>query len=151
LKRHELTDLQWKIVRPLLPACTAKTGRPPKDLRVMLNGLFWILRTGAPWRDLPERFGPWQTAYDYFSRWRREGIFERILAALQVRLDREGRLDWDLWCIDGTHVRASRAAAGASKKVSSAMPANRGITHWAAAEADMDRRCIWLLTAKEFR
>jgi len=151
MKRHELTDPQWELVRPLLPPRTATTGRPPKDPRVMLNGIFWVLHTGVPWRDLPERFGPWQTVYDHFAHWRREGVFERILRALQIRLDREGRLDWNLWCIDGTHIRASRAAAGADKKVSSATRSNRATTHWAAAEAGSDPNSIWLLTATEFR
>jgi transposase len=80
-------------VEPLLSrrtARTARTGRPARDARVMLNGLMWVLRTGAPGRDLPERFGPWQTVYHHFRRWRNEGVFDRILEALQIRLDREG-------------------------------------------------------------
>jgi transposase len=117
MKRHELTDEQWELIHPILPPRTAKTGRPPSDPRQMLNGILWILRTGAPWRDLPERFGPWQTVYDHFRNWRREGVYDRILEALQIRLDRSGQIDWDLWCIDGSSVRASRAAAGAGKKV----------------------------------
>lgn len=151
MKRHELTDEQWALISPLLPKRTARTGRPPKDLRLMLNGILWILHTGAPWRDLPERFGPWQTVYDHFSRWQRKGVFERLLAALQIRLDREGRIDWNLWCIDGTNIRASRAAAGADKKVSGGTGENLPITHWAAAEAGLDRSFIWLLTAKALR
>ncbi len=75
----------------------------------MWNAIFWILKTGAPWRDLPERFGPWQTVYEHFSNWRREGTFQRILEALQIRLDREGKIDWDLWCVDGTQIRAALA------------------------------------------
>lgn len=67
MKRHELSDEQWATICPLLPARTARTGRPPRDPRLIWNGIFWILRTGAPWRDLPERFGPWQTVYDHFS------------------------------------------------------------------------------------
>ena len=117
----------------------------------MWNGIFWILRTGAPWRDLPERFGPWQTVYDHFSRWRREGVFERIIEALQIRLDQDGRIDWNLWCIDGTQIRASRAAAGATKKVSSGTRLNRLTTHWVAVEAGLEQSCIWSLTAKELR
>ena len=67
-KRHALTDEQWERIEPLIPRSQARTGRPPKDRRLMLDGIFWILATGAPWRDLPERFGPWQTVYDHFSR-----------------------------------------------------------------------------------
>jgi transposase len=75
--------------------------------------MLWVLWTGAPWRDLPERFGRWQSVYDRFNRWRRDGTFDRIAKALRIRLDRQGKIDWDLWCIDGTSVRAARSAAGA--------------------------------------
>ncbi len=149
MKRHELSDEQWACVATLLPKRKAKTGRPGSDPRLMLNAIVWILRTGAPWRDLPERFGPWQTAYDHFSKWRRDGFFERILEALQIRLDRAGRIDWDLWCVDGTQIRASRAAAGADKKVSNGTRPNRATMRWAAAEAGLDRSSIWSLTATE--
>ena len=73
MKRHELTDEQWELVSPLIPQACARTGRPARDARQMLNGIFWILGTGAPWRDLPERFGPWQTVHRYFSQWRKAG------------------------------------------------------------------------------
>jgi transposase len=148
MKRHELTDEQWQLVEPLIPHSVARTGRPPKDRRLMLNGIFWILGTGAPWRDLPERFGPWQTVYDHFSRWRREGVFAKVIEALQVKLDEHGLIDWELWCVDGANVRAARAAAGADKKVSTATPTNRRTTRWAAAAAGLDRSSTWLLTAR---
>lgn len=149
--RHELTDPQWKLVEPLVTVKPAATGRPRRDPRQMLNGILWILRTGAPWRDLPEeRYGPWETVYQYFNDWRSSGTFDRILEALQIRLDGEGRIDWDLFCIDGTHVRASRSAAGASKKVSSPMGTNRRTTLWAAREADSAARSTWLLTVRAF-
>jgi transposase len=151
MKRHELTDEQWNLVDPLVPRSKAKTGRPPRDRRLMLNGIFWILGTGAPWRDLPERFGPWQTVYDHFARWRKSGVFARVIEALQVKLDEKGLIDWDLWCVDGANVRAARAAAGADKKVSRSTPTSRSTTHWAAAEAGLDRSSIWLLTAREIR
>jgi len=149
--RHALTDEQWELVRPLIPFTRARTGRPPKDPRLMLDGIFWILSTGAPWRDLPERFGPWQTVYHHFRRWRQQGVFARILDALQVKLDERGLIDWELWCVDGANVRAARAAAGADKKVSSGTRTNRRTTRWAAAAAGLDRSSIWLLTAKALR
>ena len=96
MKRHELTDEQWALVESHLPRRTARTGRPPRDRRTQLNAIFWILCTGAPWRDLPERFGPWQTAYDHFRNWRKNGVFAAILDALQVKLDNKGRIDWEL-------------------------------------------------------
>ncbi len=151
MKRHELTDEQWALIEPLVPPSRARTGRPPRDRRTLLNGIFWILHTGAPWRDLPERFGPWQTVYHHFAKWRREGIFAAIIEALQITLDQDGLIDWDLWCIDGANVRAARAAAGAGKKVSTGTPTNRRTTLWAAAEAGLDRSSTWLLTATELR
>jgi transposase len=149
MKRHELTDEQWELVKSLIPHKVARTGRPPKDPRLMLNGIFWILATGAPWRDLPERFGPWQTVYDHFSRWRREGVFAKVVEVLQVKLDEQGLIDWELWCVDGANVRAARAAGGADKKVSHDTPTNRRTTPWAAREAGLDRSSMWLLTARE--
>ena len=80
----------------------------------MINGVLWRLRTGAPWRDLPERYGPWQTVYHRFSQMRRTGLVLRMLERLQARLNAEGLIDADLWCIDGTVIRAARAAAGAA-------------------------------------
>ena len=151
MKRHELMDEQWASIEALVPLSNARTGRPPRDRRVLLNGIFWILHTGAPWRDLPERFGPWQTVYHHFAKWRREGIFAEIIEALQITLDQNGLIDWDLWCIDGANVRAARAAAGAGKKVSTGTPTNRRTTLWAAAEAGLDRSSTWLLTATELR
>jgi transposase len=102
----------------------------------MLNGIIWVLRSGAPWRDVPERYGPWQTVYDYYRHWRDDGIFDRILSALEIRLDREGHIDWDLWCIDGSSVRAARAAAGAGKKVSCGTRRSRPTTLWVARAAN---------------
>jgi transposase len=147
-KRYELTDEQWQVVEPILPKRTATTGRKAKDPRQMLNGIIWILRSGAPWRDVPERYGRCKTVYDYFWHWRDNGTFDRILSALQIRLDREGRIDWDLWCIDGSSVRAARAAAGAGKKVSPDTRKSPPTTLWAAREADGAANSIWLLTAE---
>jgi transposase len=150
-RRHEISDGQWELVRPVLPKRTAKTGRKPADPRTMLNGILWILRTGSPWRDLLDRFGPWQTVYDYFRNWRANGTFDKILEALQIRLDRQGQIDWDLWCIDGSNVRAARCAAGADKKVGAATRKNPRTTRWAARVADSAASSIWLLTAGDCR
>ena len=149
-ERHELRDEQWELVEALLPKSTATTGRPPRDRRVMLNGMIWIVYTGTPWRDLDIRFGPWQTVYGRYAKWRRDGVFDRIVEALQIKLDKDGLIDWDLWCVDGANVRAARAAAGADKKVSNATPASRPTTLWAAAAAGLDRSSTSLLTATEF-
>jgi len=121
MRRHEVSDQEWELLRDVLPPRKPR-GRPPADARKVLNGMMWILNTGAPWRDLPERYGPWRTVYDRFNLWSRDGTLDRMLAKLQVRLDAQGRIEWDLFCIDGSVVRASRAAAGARKKTG---PANR--------------------------
>lgn len=144
MRKHELTDEQWELLNEMLPAPSAR-GPPRRDLKQALNTIFWLLRTGAPWRDLPERYGPWQTAYHWFNRWRRDGTWDRMLEALHIRLDRKGRIDWDLWCVDGTTVRASRAAAGAGKK---GAPKSPQTTLWAAQEADSAQSSTWLLTAE---
>ena len=83
MHRGELTDTQWEQLQPLLPPQIPKTGRPAHGHRTILNGILWILRTGAPWRDLPERYGPWRTVASRFYRWRKAKIWEQLLAAVQ--------------------------------------------------------------------
>ncbi len=90
-KRHEVSDEEWAVLDSVIPKPTARTGRPARDRREMLNGLLWILCTGAQWRDLPERFGPWATVYCRFNAWRKAGIYDAILDVLHVRLDQAGR------------------------------------------------------------
>jgi transposase len=114
-RRHELSDEQWDRLASLLPAQRPRTGRPAKDHRTVLNGILWVLRTGAPWRDLPERYGSWQTVYSRFRRWRDAGIWERVLVTLQADAAHDGTLDDTLVMIDGTSIRAHHQAAGATK------------------------------------
>jgi transposase len=140
MKRHELTDQQWELLAPFFPPRPRKRGGQWKDDRLMLNAIFWRLNTGAPWRDLPERYGPHQTAHDRFTLLRRSGLLDRILETLQLRLDERGRIDFDLWCVDSSSIRASRAAAGASKKKS---PTSRPTTPWAAPGAASARSSTW--------
>lgn len=111
--RGELTDRQWAALAPLLPARKPRTGRPAKDHRQIINGILWIDRTGAPWRDLPERYGPWRTVASRFYRWFKAGVWTQVLAALQAKADAEGRLDWNIHFVDGSVVRAHQHAAGA--------------------------------------
>ncbi len=145
MRRYELTDEEWAIIEPLIPP-PAATGRPRRAPRVMWNSIFWVLRSGAPWRDLPERYGPWESAYTHFNTCRRQGVFDRVLEALQIRLDAEGHIDWDLWCVDGSSVRASKAAAGAGKR---GAPQSPRTTLWAARAADSGARSTWLLKVTE--
>jgi transposase len=150
VRRHELTDEQWELIEELFPE-NAHRGGQWKDHRTMVNAMLWWLRTGAPWRDLPERYGPWKSVYDRFDRWSKDGTFDRIIERLQVHLDEEGNIDWDLFCVDGTSIRASRAAAGAAKKGAPNQKKNPKITRWVAQEADSPARSIWLLAAKAYR
>src|SRR5918998_4168384 len=115
MRDRELTDDQWAALAPHLPPQRAATGRPAKDHRLVAEAILWRLRTGAPWRDLPERYGPWQSAYTRFRRWQRAGVWDRILAALQAAADARGDLDWTLHFLDGTVIRAHPHAAGAKK------------------------------------
>src|SRR5262252_3935526 len=87
MNRHELTNSQWERLQPLLPPQKPKTGRPAAEHRRLLNGILWLLRTGAPWRDLPERYGPWGTVASRFYRWCKAGLWARLFAAVQQRAD----------------------------------------------------------------
>jgi transposase len=83
--RYELTDLEWTVIKPMLP--NKPRGVPRVNDRRVLNGIFWILRSGAPWRDLPDYFGPYTTCYNRFVRWRRAGVWSRIMNALATAHD----------------------------------------------------------------
>ena len=110
-RRHELTEAEWARLQPLLPPRTA--GKPRQDDRRIIDGILWKLATGAPWRDLPERYGPWQTVYTRFRRWTLAGVWDRLFAAVQRQADAAGQLEWAVQFIDGTIVRAHQHAAGA--------------------------------------
>src|ERR671933_1642446 len=88
-RRGELTDAAWARLRPLLPANGGRGGQW-RDHRQVINGILWRLRVGAPWRDVPGRYGPWQTCYDRFVRWRRDGTWGRLLALAQAAADAAG-------------------------------------------------------------
>ena len=113
--RGELTDRAWAELEPLLPANGGR-GKPWADHRRVIDGILWKLRTGAPWRDLPDRYGPWQTAHNRLLRWRRDGTWDRVLRSLRLEADARGLLDYTQYNADSTSVRATRAAGGARKK-----------------------------------
>jgi transposase len=129
--RFDLTDEEWELLEPSLPAAR-KSGRV--DDRRVLDGIFYVLRTGIPWRDLPERYGPYTTVYNRFNRWSRRGIFKRIFEALAAK-SRDS-----LQLIDSTIVKAHRAAAGAK--------GGRKIKRLASAAAGGARRSTPTLTAR---
>ena len=99
----------------MLPPQKPGTGRPGKDHRTVINGILWILRTGSPWRDLPERFGPWATVASRFYRWRKQGLWERLVAAVQREAAALGQVEWEVHFVDGANVRAQQHAAGAKR------------------------------------
>jgi transposase len=113
--RADLADAQWAVLEPLLPR-GRKPGRPPKwTRRQLIDGIRWRVRTGAPWRDVPVRYGPWESVYGLFRRWQRDGIWRAVLASLQARADAAGLITWDV-SVDSTVARAHQHAAGARKK-----------------------------------
>ena len=110
MRRYEITPEEWERVSPLLPAQnTGQKGRPPKDNRVMLNGMLWINRSGAQWRELPECYGPWQSVYARFRKWTDEGVFEKVFKALSVDYDPENL------SIDSTCSKVHQSANGNKK------------------------------------
>ncbi|MFJ9683791.1 IS5 family transposase [Streptomyces sp. NPDC101194] len=114
MDRGDLTSSQWARLEPLLPR-GKKPGRPPTwSRRQLIDGIRWRTRTGAPWRDVLERYGPWDRAYDLFRRWQRDGTWQRIFVRLQAEADAKGLITWDV-SVDSTVARAHRHAAGARK------------------------------------
>ncbi|WP_031487971.1 IS5 family transposase [Streptomyces bicolor] len=112
--RGDLTNSQWARLEPLLPQ-GIKPGRPSVwTRRQLIDGIRWRTRTGAPWRDVPERYGPWDRVYDLFRRWQRDGTWARIVTHLQAEADAKGLITWDV-NVDSTVCRAHQHAAGATK------------------------------------
>lgn len=98
----------------LPPERSSRRGRPWKGHRQVINGILWVLAVGCSWRDLPSEFGKWQTVYNRFRLWRKDNLWERMWRTLLRRADQRGQVDRSLWCVDGSVIRAHRAAAGAS-------------------------------------
>ncbi len=111
MRRHELSESEWARLQPLVPP--RRAGKPRQDDRRIVNGIVWKLATGAPWRDLPERYGPWQTVYTRFRRWTLAGVWDRLFAAIQRQADAAGQVDGTVHFVDGTVIRAHQHAAGA--------------------------------------
>ncbi len=107
--RREISDEAWAVLEPLLPKTSGRS-RPWLDHRTVVEGVVWRFRTGAPWRDVPERFGPWNTVYKRFDRWAKDGTWDRLLSAVQVRSDAAGLLDW-VTAIDSTITRVHQHGA----------------------------------------
>lgn len=128
MRRHEISDEQWDKVKDLLPGKPGDPGRTASDNRNFLNAVLWIAKTGAPWRDLPERFGSWNSVFQRFNRWAKRGVWARLWDAWK---------DPDLECLmlDSTVIRAHQHAAGALKKGATKRSGVRG--------ADSAASCTW--------
>jgi transposase len=120
MRRYELTEFEWSVIQPLLP--NKPRGVPRTDDRRVLNGIFWVLRSGSPWRDLPERYGPYTTCYNRFVRWRKAGVWDRLMDA--VTATHKGGIQM----IDSSSVRVHQHAANSKKTVE--------IVVWGVAEED---------------
>jgi transposase len=127
--RHAISDDNWSRIEGLLPGRPGASGRPAEDNRLFVDAVLWVGKTGAPWRDLPERFGNWNSVWRRFDRWSRSGVWKRVFAALQ-----DPDLQWLI--LDSTVVRAHQHAAGAQKTP----PARRQTRRWAAAGEGSRRR-----------
>src|SRR6202789_878871 len=106
-RRYELTDFEWSIIAPLLP--NKPRGKPRADDRKVLNGIYWRLRTGSPWADIPERYGPSTTCYNRFVRWAKIGVWDRIFEAVSKAYD------GDLQMIDSSSIRVHQHGANGKK------------------------------------
>ena len=140
MRRHEIADEQWERIKDFLPGQVDDPGVTAKDNRLFVNAVLWMAKTGAPWRDLPERFGPWGTAWKRFDRWSKKGVLNRLFEMLQ-----DPDLEWMI--IDSTVVRAHQHAAG-KKGGKVARP-------WADPGADSARRSTsssmpWAIRSSSF-
>ena len=126
LPRHAISDANWERIKDLLPGRPGQPGWVARDNRLFLDAGLWIGKTGAPWRDLPERFGNWNSVWRRFDRWARKGTWQRVFQALA-----DPDLEWLI--LDSTVVRAHAHAAGAKKKRTAA--GGNPNRRWAAAGA----------------
>jgi transposase len=136
--RHAISDANWERIKDLLPGRPGQSGWLANDNRLFIDAILWIAKTGVPWRDLPERFGKWNSVWKRFDRWSRKGTWKLVFDALQ-----DPDLEWLI--LDSTVIRAHPHAAGAAKK-KTALVGNRN-SSWDAAEADLGRRSMPLSMA----
>ena len=132
----DLTDEQWAVVSPFIPEPPRREdgkGRPRVDNRKILDGILWILRTGAPWKDLPERYPPYQTCHRRFQEWVKAGVFEDILKALVKDMKERGDLDLTECFIDGTFVIAKKGPTGGKNQAGQRYKDHgSGRPHWSS-------------------
>lgn len=129
MAKGDLSDEHWGLLKPLLPALPRRLdgrGRPWKDSRVILNGILWVLRTGAPWYDLPPRYGAYQTVHRRFQNWVRAGVIEQVLLAVARHLQEAGGLDLKECFVDGTFVPAKKGGDRSGKPSAAKAPKSWG-------------------------
>jgi transposase len=116
MRQHRcvVTDEAWAWMEPLLPSSTGRRGGRWRDHRQVIEAIAWKYRTGSPWREVPESFGPWQTAYERLTRWSADGTWAKLLARAQADADAAGELDW-LIAADSTLVRVHQHGASARR------------------------------------
>lgn len=131
--RHAISDSDWERIKDLLPGRPGQTGWLAGDNRLFIDAVLWIAKTGAPWRDLPERFGKWNSVWKRFDRWASKGTLKMVFEALQ-----DSDLEWLI--LDSTVIRAHPCAAGAQKKQTA--PAVRTNKPWAAVGAGSEPRSM---------
>lgn len=156
MSRFEPNDQQWEQIQPLLPPeHSGKRGRPYRPHRPVVNGILWVLTTGARWADLPPRYGPWQTAYDRFVRWQKSGVWDGVLARLQAYYDESGRLEWHFGAADSTiiavhpiaatrgHVAQETSKKGGRKRTKGLIPSSKTKRLDAAGAVRRPRSILW--------
>ncbi len=111
MENYEISDYQWKQIKDLIPPKTSKCGRARRDPRELMNAIVWVLRTGAPWCALPEKYGPWHTAYNNFRKWTNQGVIEKIFQEFAAKPEECTEIQ-----IDSTYVKAHQHSSGAKKK-----------------------------------
>ena len=120
-----LTDAQWALIEPLLPSSKGKRSRPFRDHRQVIEGVVFRYRTGCPWRDVPDRFGPWKTLWKRHARFSKDGTWDRILEQLLTQADAAGLIDWQL-SIDSTVSRVHQHGLNLSREVVTELPSHTG-------------------------
>jgi transposase len=128
----DLTEAQWQVLKPLLTPKRRPDdrGRPWRDARAVMNGILWVLRTGAPWHDLPDRYPPYQTCHRRFQQWQRDGTLTRLLQALAEDLRARGKLD-----LSETFIDASFSSAKKGALLSARLAAEKAVKSWRSQTA----------------
>lgn len=122
---RDLTDAQWAVIEPLLPSTKGKRSRPFRDHRPLIDGIIFRFRTGCPWRDVPERYGPWRAVWRRHSQLSSRGVWDQMLVQLLAQADAAGEVHWRV-SVDSTSARVHQHAATLSREVAVSLPSHTG-------------------------